>query len=434
MEITATRADSANAKIAAVATNDMIAQRLDKVAKNAAKSMKVDGFRKGKVPVALVKQRYGEQLQQDAEREVVQEIMDEGLKKLEIDKDSLIGEPNITRFDKKENEIDIEVAVSTKPEINLDNFKECVPDFEEEEARAEEVEDRLKMLAMNAAPSKKIEEDRPLAENDFALMDFEGFVNGEPIERGKEENYLLQIGSNTFIPGFEEKLVGMKAGEEKTIELNFPEEYHDAKLKGQLAKFNVKLHEIQVKEAAEIDDELAKKMLPKESEATADMLKERVGEQIKHEKMLRLFNEKLKPEILESFAEKIDCDIPESVVEQELNMTFRSAIGAMSPEEVKELTEDTEKAKEVRESYREDAEKSVKITFIIDALSKQENVTVSEQEVVQALYYEAMQQGLNPQETLEMYKAQGLLPAYRLAMIEDKLLHQILDRKLKGEL
>lgn len=434
MEITATKVDSANAKIEAIATQAMLDERVEKIAKKAARNMKIDGFRKGKVPLTVVKQRYGEQLEQDAERELFQEMMDSAIVELKIAKEDIVGEPNITKYDKKDEKIDIEFKLALKPEINLDAFKECLPDVKEPEVSDKDVEERINTIALSSVQATKIPRKRMLRKDDYALIDFEGFVDGEPLDKGKEDGFLLHIGSNTFIEGFEEQLVGMKPEEEKEIEVTFPADYREESLRSKDVKFKVRLNEIQEKKAAEIDDELAKKILPDEKEATVDMLKEKIKDQLKTEAMSKLYNEDLKPQVLESFAEKINFDLPESVVEQEMDLTFRNSVNQMNPKEIEGLKDDAEKVKELRESFRESAVKSVKVTFIVDALARQEGIDVNEQELLQTIYMESMQMGQDPKQMLENYQKQGLLPAIRLAMIEDKLLTHLLDKKLKGEL
>ncbi len=156
---------------------------------------------------------------------------------------------------------------------------------------------RIEELASAQAPLVNIEEDRALVSGDSALLDFEGFVDGEPFEGGKAENFSLRLGSGQFIPGFEDQVIGMKKGDEKTIDVTFPENYGGAKLAGKPAQFKVKINAIQAKEAVVIDDELAKKMLPGFEDATVEMLKEKVKEQLETEAMSALYNDELKPNL-----------------------------------------------------------------------------------------------------------------------------------------
>ncbi len=290
------------------------------------------------------------------------------------------------------------------------------------------MEERIKELAEAQAPFESVEEDRGLEEGDLAVFDFEGFLNGEPFEGGKAENFELRIGSGQFIPGFEEQMKGMKKGEEKTIKVTFPEDYRNKELAGKEVEFKIKLNDIKTKKPVEINDELAKKLLGKEDATLADFEKE-VKEQIRSEKLSKLYNEELKPKLVEALVETFEFDLPESVVDQEIEMALRNKVQQMNEEELAELRENEEKVKELRESLREDATKSVKATFIVDALAKKEGVDVSDQEMMQTIYYEAMSMGQDPQQTFEYYQKQNLLPAIKMAMIEDRLLTKLLNEK-----
>ncbi|MDX1295893.1 MAG: trigger factor, partial [Sulfurimonadaceae bacterium] len=274
-------------------------------------------------------------------------------------------------------------------------------------------------------------EDRALVEGDTALINFEGFIDGEAFEGGKAEDFSLKLGSGQFIPGFEDQVIGMKKDEEKTIDVTFPEEYGSDKLAGKPAQFKVKVNAIQTKGDVTIDDELAKKMLPGEEEATVDMLKEKVKEQIESEELSKLYNDDLKPKLLDTFVNAFNFDLPDFVVEQEMDMALNKKAREMSEEELNELKESEEKVKEMRETFRDEASKSVKATFIIDALAKAESIEVPEQEVMQTIYFEAMQMGQDPAQAYEHYKNAGYIPAIQMAMVEDKLLSKLLNDKIK---
>jgi trigger factor len=431
MEFNANRVDGANAVISATVTKETIESNLDKVAKEAAKTMSVQGFRKGKVPVAVVKQRYADKLREDAEADALRKVLNDGLKELNIANEDLIGEPNISKFDKKEDgSIDVEVAVATKPTIELGDYKSLLPSIEDKEVDVKDVDARLEEISASSAPLAKIAKKRATKAGDHAVIDFEGFVDGVAFEGGKAEKYSLLIGSNSFIPGFEDQVIGMKYEEQKDIIVTFPESYQAKNLAGKEATFKVTLHEIQEKVAAILDDEFAQKMLPGEENVTIDTLREKIKEQMKSEVMSKYYREELKPEYLETLVKEIEFALPNSVVDQEINYALNNKVRSMSEDEIKALQEDVLKVEEIRNELKEDAVNSVKATFIIDALAKAENVQVSDQEVMQVLYYEAMQMGQNPQEVVKQYQEAGYLPAIKMSMIEEKVISKLLDEKL----
>jgi trigger factor len=390
--------------------------------------MKIDGFRPGKAPVSVVKKRLGDRLVQDAEAEALREVLNTASKELELDAEKIIGEPAVTKFDRGEDAIEVELKLSLKPEIEVGDVSDIVPEVKTPRVTKKEVDERIKELAEAQAPFESIEEDRGLENGDLAVFDFEGFLDGEPFEGGKAENFELRIGSGQFIPGFEEQMIGMKKGEEKSINVTFPEDYRNKDLAGKDVEFKIKLHDIKAKKDVEIDDEFAKKVLGDEN-GTLEKLEKEVKEQIRSEKMTKLYNEELKPKLVEALVEKFEFDLPESVVAQEVELALRNKVQQMNEEEIAELRENEDKVNELREELRADAAKSVKATFIVDALAKKEGVEVTDQEMMQTIFYEAMSMGQDPQQTFEYYKKQNLLPAIKMAMIEDRLLSKLLNDK-----
>ncbi|KAB7886433.1 trigger factor [Poseidonibacter ostreae] len=431
MEFNAKKVDEANAVISATIAKETIETNLDKVAKQAAKTMDIQGFRKGKVPVAVVKARYADKLTEDAEGEALRAVLANGLKELNIANEDLVGEPSISKFDKKEDgSIDIEVSVACKPAVDLGDYKSLLPEVEDKAVDAKEIDAKLEEMAKQSAPLTKIARKRMVKDQDHALIDFEGFVDGVAFEGGKAEKFALHVGSGSFIPGFEEQIIGMKYEEQKDITVTFPEEYQSKDLAGKEAVFKVTLHEIQEKAAAELNDEFAAKMLQGEENATLEMLKEKLEEQMKAEAKNKYYREELKPAYLETLVEKVEFALPATVVDQEINQALNNKVRSLSEDEIKALQEDAAKVEEMREELREDAQNSVKATFIVDALAKAESVDVSDQEVSQVLYYEAMQMGQNPQDVLKQYQDAGYLPAIKMSMIEEKVITKLLDEKL----
>jgi len=424
--------NSANSKVEAEIKIELINKKIDKLAKQTAKSIKVDGFRKGKVPVAVVKSRHIEQLTKDAESEAIREVINSAMKELKIDVNSLVGEPAFVKFDKNDEVLTFTAEFNIKPDIDLGDYKTNIPDFEAEEVTEEEINSRLENIAKSQAPLKKIKDDRGLENGDIATIDFEGFVDGKAFDGGKAEAFELTIGSGQFIAGFEEQLIGMKIDEEKTINVTFPEEYQNKELAGKPSEFKVKLNKIQAKEIAAIDDAFAKTLLIEDENPTLETLKTKIKEQILSEKMAKIYTDELKPKFLENLINSLSIDVPNSIVEEEINYAINSKAQSMNETEIKELQENQEKIKELREEARPEAIKSVKATFIIDALAKATKVDVSDDEVMQTIYYEAMQNRQDPQEALKYYKENNILPAIKMSMVESKVLTKLFDEKLKG--
>ena len=431
MEVSVTKIDGANAQIDAEILATEVEAKVQKIAKQLAKTANVQGFRKGKVPVAIIKKMYGQKLVEDAENELLREAMQEGLAKLEIEESQLLGEPSVVKFEKQEGgDIKTSIKIATRPDIDLGEYKELIEEFEKPKVSDEEVDETIAQLAKQSAELKELPKNRVAKEGHIVEIDFEGFLDGEPFEGGKAEHYDLELGSNSFIPGFEEQLLGMKKGEEKKIRVTFPKDYGAKNLAGKEAEFAIKLHAIKERGEPKIDDELAKKLLPSEKEPTLQKLKERIQKEKEQEKLAELYSKK-RPELIEKLVKSISFDLPEFIVEQEIDLEVNKAAKDLNPEEIKALQEDASKLKEFREQFREEAKKSVKATFIIDALAKAEGIEVNEDELIRTIYLEAIQAGEDPQKLYEQYRDAGYLPAIQMAILEDKVLSALLDAKMK---
>lgn len=427
MNFTTKRTNNANAIVNGSIAISKLEEKFDKVIKKIAQSVKIDGFRKGKVPAQVIKARYKEQVEQDAQQEAIQDLLDLALKELNIAPKSLIGNPMILKFDKSDDKIELEIKISIAPSFETDNVEQYVPEVKLKAITKAQIDERLEEIAKSRAPLSEVTDNKALAKDDTANIDFEGFVDGKAFEGGKGENFNLVIGSNQFIPGFEDALIGMKKGEKRSIDVTFPENYQAAHLAGKAAKFDVTLHKILKKDTLKIDDEFAKSIAGAES--SLESLKDMIKEQLEMEQKTELYNKELKEKLVEALLKNISFDLPELIVEQEMDILFRNALSKLAPEEFEKIKNNQEEAKKVRETHRDEACKSVQITFIMDALAKKYNIVIQDNEVLQTIYYEAMMMGQNPKEVLEYYQQNNLVPAIKMTMIEDRVLHYLLDEK-----
>ena len=400
MNIQATKINTANALAKGKIALHDLEQKLNALAQKASKTIKMAGFRQGKVPVNIVKSRYKDSLQQDAEREMIQEMLTLALKDLKIDPKGLVGDPLITKFEKGDEAIDVEIKISLFPEFTLEGIESKLPTPKIPTPNQKDIDERLDMIALAQAPLTESKE-KIVKKNHTVNIDFEGFVDGVAFEGGKANGFDLTIGSGQFIPGFEDALIGSKLGEEKNI---------------------------QEKIKSAIDDVLAQKVLGNEK-STLQELQAQIKTELTNELKMRHYNDEMKQKCLDALDNGFDFDLPEAIIEKEMDVLFRNALSSMPQDELKIYQQDAQKAKDKRESFREEAKKSVKVTFIIDAIAKHKKIDVSDNEVMSAIYYESMMQGQNPKEILEYYKNNNLLPAVKMAMIEDRVLHRLLDEK-----
>ncbi|MDA1477468.1 trigger factor [Bacillus changyiensis] len=352
---------------------------LDDAFKKVVKKVSIPGFRKGKVPRGLFEQRFGvESLYQDAldillpveYPKAIEEAGIEPVDRPEID---------VEKIEKGENLI-FTAKVTVKPEVKLGEYKGLGIEKDDTAVTDEDVQNELKSLQERQA-ELVVKEDGKTEEGDTVVLDFEGFVDNEPFEGGKAENYSLEIGSGSFIPGFEEQLVGLEAGAEKDVEVTFPEEYHAEDLAGKPAVFKVKIHEIKAKELPDLDDEFAKDV--DEEVETLSELTEKTKKRLEETKENEA-DAKFREELIMKAAENAEVNIPQAMIQTELDRMMkefeqRLQMQGMNLELYFQFSGQDEDA--LKEQMKEDAEKRVKSNLTLEAIAKAENLQVTDEEV-----------------------------------------------------
>ncbi|MBM7644742.1 trigger factor [Scopulibacillus daqui] len=378
---------------------------LDKAFKKVVKKVNVPGFRKGKVPRKIFEQRFGvESLYQDA----LDIMLPEAYSKA-------VDETGIEPVDRPEIDVEkieqgspvvLTAAVTVKPEVKLGEYKGLEVEKQDTEVTDEDVDNQIKQLQERFA-ELVVKEEGEVEEGNTAVIDFEGFVDGEPFEGGKAENYSLEVGSNTFIPGFEEQLVGLTVGAEKDVKVTFPEDYHAEELKGKEATFKVKLHEIKEKQLPELDDEFAKDV--NDEVETLDELKETIKKQLKETKERNAENA-TRDTVVEKASENAEIDIPEAMIETELDRMVREFEQNIQSQG---LTLDMyyqfsgTDQESLREQMKDDASKRVRANLTLEAIVKAENIEVSEEEIEKELEKMAENYKLSTDQVKQMLAMQG---------------------------
>ncbi|MBC1488578.1 trigger factor [Listeria sp. FSL L7-1485] len=358
---------------------EKVKEGLDRAFVKVRKTLNVPGFRKGKVPRQIFNQRFGEEaLYQDALDILLPEVYSAAIDEAGIDP---VDTPqvNIESMEKGETWV-LTADVTVKPEVKLGDYKGLEVEKRETELTTEELEEELKQIQERQA-ELVVKEDAPAENGDTVILDFEGFKDGVAFEGGQAENHSLELGSGQFIPGFEEKLVGLKAGDEADIELTFPEEYHAEDLAGQPVVFKVKLHEIKTKEVPALDDELAKDI--DEEVETLDELKEKISKRLQEAKEDSVAQAK-QEEVIAKAVENAEVDIPHAMVHHEadhLMNHFAQDLQAqgLTPELYYQFTGQTEEA--MHAQMEKDAEKRVKMNLVLEAIAEAENIEPTEEAI-----------------------------------------------------
>lgn len=361
---------------------EKVNEALDKAFKKVVGKVNVPGFRKGKVPRSIFEAKFGvESLYQDAIDLILPEVYVDAVKETGIDP---IDRPEIDvqEFGKGQ-EFKFTAKVQVKPEVELGEYKGLEVPEKNFTVDAEAVDAELKKMQERHAELVVLEEGT--AENgDTVVIDFEGFVDGEAFEGGKAEKYSLELGSGSFIPGFEEQLVGMAKEEEKDVEVTFPESYQAEHLQGKPAVFKVKLHDIKRKNLPELDDEFAKDVSEFE---TLDEYKEDIEKNLKERKESER-QAYIENTVVEKAAEAATVEVPDVMIENEVNQMLqdfgnRLRMQGMSLDMYFQFSGQDESA--LREQMKGDAQKRVLQTLVLDAISAAEGLTASEEEVNEEL-------------------------------------------------
>lgn len=353
-------------------------EAIQKVYAKSAKYFNIPGFRKGKAPYKIVEKQYGAEIfYEDAFNEVVPEIYEKELKEAGI---IAVSRPDIdiTQMEKGKDLI-FTATVQTKPEVELGKYKGIELKKIEYTVEDENINHELEHMQEHNARLVNVE-DRSVESGDTTVIDFEGFVDNVPFEGGKAEGHELVIGSNTFIPGFEDQIIGMNIDEEKDINVTFPEEYFSKELAGKEATFRVKLHEIKKKEMPTLDDEFAKDVSEFD---TLEELKASIKEKLEEENKSKAKYE-TEEEAIKTVCDDVKVEIPSGMVETETDNMIkeieqRLMYQGLNLAQYLEMMNKTES--DMRKELEEQATRQVKVRLVLEAIIKKEKIEATEEEV-----------------------------------------------------
>jgi trigger factor len=362
-------------EVSAEKVNEGLTAAFNKVVKQ----VNVPGFRKGKMPRAMFEKRFGvESLYQDALDILLPEAYGNAIDEAGIEP---IDRPDIDIEQmEKGKELIFKATVQVKPEVTLGEYKGLEVEEFDTNVTDEDVANELKTLQERQA-ELVVKEEGTVENGDTVVLDFEGFVDGEAFEGGKAENHSLEIGSGSFIPGFEEQLVGLAAGESKDVEVSFPEEYHSAELAGKPAVFKVTIHEIKGKELPKLDDEFAKDV--DDEVETLDALKEKIKTRLENSKKHEA-EHNLRDTVVEKAAANAEVEVPDVMINSEVNRMLqefeqRLQMQGMNLELYFQFSGQDENA--LREQMKEEAVNRVRVNLTLEAIAKAENLEVTDEEV-----------------------------------------------------
>lgn len=385
-------------------------QGMKTVYKKNARYFNIPGFRKGKAPYNIVEKHYGPEIfYEDAFNEVVPEVYEEAIKANNLE---VVSSPKIdvTQMEKGK-ELVFTAVVQIKPEVKLGKYKGIEIPKIEYTVSDEDIEKEIESIADKNSRLVTVQ-DRAVEDKDVAVIDFEGFVDGVAFEGGKAENHELEIGSHSFIDGFEDQVIGMKVGEEKEINVKFPEKYFSEDLAGKDAMFKVKLHEIKKKELPKIDDEFAKDVSEYD---TLEELKASIRKRDEEENEHRAKHEK-EDAAIKAVCDNAEVDIPSGMIETELSrimqdMDMNLSYQGLNLAKYLQMIGKTEE--DFKKDYEEQAKESVKSRLVLEAVSKDAKIEVTDADIAEKLEelaksYGKSKEDLEKNEELKKYVKENL--------------------------
>ncbi len=391
------------------------------VFKKSAKYFNIPGFRKGKAPFKIVERYYGDNIfYEDAFNELAPVVYDEEVTENKIE---VASRPQIDVVQmEKGKDLIFTAIVATKPEVKLGKYKEIPLKKIEYKVTDEDINHEINHMAEHNSRIVTVE-DREVKDKDIVTIDFEGFVDGKAFEGGKAENHELTIGSKTFIPGFEDQIIGMKIGEEKDIKVTFPKDYFSKDLAGKEATFHVVLYAIKEKQMPTIDDEFAKDVSEFD---TLEELKNSIKEKMQKENEERAKHE-TEDAALEEVCKNTNIEIPEGMIELEIdnimqNLDQRLSYQGLNLEQYLKMMGKTEA--DFRKDYKEQAEKNVKTRLVLEQIVKDEKIKEDEKYIKEkieemAKQYNKKVEDLEKNEELKNYLAEGSKTEQAVKLIVD---------------
>ena len=399
---------------------DEIKKGLDQAFARTKKNLAVPGFRKGKVPRQIFNQMYGEEaLYQDALNIVLPDVYEAAIEEAGIEP---VDQPeiNVESMEKGQPWV-LKAVVTVKPDVKLGDYKGLSVTKQNTRVYQKDIDAELERRRQQQA-ELVLKEDEAAAKGDTVTIDFDGYVDGKQFDGGKADNYSLELGSNSFIPGFEDQLVGHKAGEDVDVKVTFPEDYQAEDLQGKDATFKTTIHEVKQKELPELDDEFAKDI--DEEVDSLDELKAKIKDELKEQKTTAAHDTIEDEAIREAVDNAEIAEVPAAMIEEDIHRQMDQYLANMQqqgidPKMYFQLTGTTED--DLHKQFAADAERRVKTNLVLEAIVEAENIEPSEDEISAEVKDLAGQYGMEES-------------AVRSALSEDMLKHDIAVKKAVDEI
>ena len=425
MKVTAEHGENREVTLPIEVEQEKLENATDGAAKRIAGRVNIPGFRKGKAPRKIVENFVGkEAILQEAFEAVAQKAFDEALKEQDMEP---VTRPEIDIVTLEEGKNVVFTAKFTqRPEVTLGEYKGLKVEKPEASVSEEDIDRQIEGMRQHQGTLIDAPADAAVKKDDFITLDFDGFVDGVPFEGGKGEDYPLQIGSGSFIPGFEDQLIGAKVAEEREVNVTFPEDYHAENLKGKAALFKCTVRSIKSRELPEVNDEFAKKASKFDTLAE---LREDIRKNLQESAARRAENER-RTKAIDMATDNCTMEIPPVMVENRITamiqeMAMRLEQQGMSLEQYLQYA-GLDMAR-IRDEYRETAEKNVRTDLMLEEVAKAEDIKVDGRDLDQEVYAMALSYGATPKQVQKIIKEQGRVSDLAATVLRKKTAQFIVD-------
>jgi trigger factor len=420
MQVSETKNEGLSREFTVTIGADEIDRQVEEKLGEVGKTVNLPGFRPGKVPMKILRQRFGNAVMGEVLEKAVGETSQSVLTERDL-KPAQQPKIEISSFDPG-SDLVYTMALEIMPEIEPVDFSTLNLTVYKPDIRDSEVDNAIEELAKNNRATKPIEEDRPSLSGDVVVMDFKGYVGGEAFQGGEASDFRLELGSGQFIPGFEDQLLGKKAGEDVTVNVTFPEEYGSAELAGKEAVFECKIKEIHAYTDRTVDDEFAKELGLESLNDLRDQMRQRLEQEYSE-----LARARTKRELLDVLFEKHDFQVPDGMVEGEFEQIWQQFEKAREQGRVDE--EDKDKDEEtLKEEYRAIARRRVLLGLLLSHVGDIAKVEVTQDELQQALFRQARNYPGQEREVFEFYSQNPeMMNNLRAPLFEEKTVDYILE-------
>lgn len=426
MNVTELKSEGLKKSFKIVVSAQDVENSVDAKLQKIAKTVKLPGFRAGKAPMAMLKQKYKDSVMAEVLEDVIQSSVAELIKDKKL-RPAMTPDVKVVAFGEGKD-LEFDVSLENLPEIKVGDFSEIVLEKEMAEVPAEEVEKALKYLSEARKESVKIEEDRAAAKGDITVIDFTGSVDGVEFQGGKGSDYPLELGSGSFIPGFEDQLIGKKAGDKVDVNVKFPENYHAKDLAGKDAVFAVEIKELRANKPVELNDEFAKSL----GEENLDKLKEVISNRIKgdYENASKM---KLKRQLLDVLDAKYNFEVPQSLADAE----YKAIVDQYEQAKKYNQLDESEKEKSEEEllaEYKNIAVRRVKLGLLLSEVGQSAKVTITPDDINKAIMNEARKYPGQEKMVLDYYlKNKQAVDALKAPVFEEKIVDHIIGQAKVNE-